>query len=359
MIVYITRFTLVVVGAIGGFAAADAVDWSSEVGFPQDLVILIFVVLGSSIGYLLGGILGRELAWLWSRAEDRVRDIEPVDLLLGTGGLIVGLLVALLVSAPLRLLRPLWLAVVSSALVFVMLAYAGIRIALVKRRDFTRFFSRFFGRESHDEPAAVKAGPLLLDTSAIIDGRFVELVNLGFLQGDLRVPRFVLAELHTLADSADDTKRARGRRGLDLLETLPAKGVAFETFEADYPDLPTVDAKLVRLAPEIGGAVVTVDYNLTKVARVEGVEVLNINELAAGLRPAFLPGEALRVRIVRNGREADQGVGYLEDGTMVVVQHGHEHVGEETDTEVTSVLQTGAGRMIFARVKGRPTEDDL
>ncbi len=357
MVAYFTRFTLVVAGAIGGLAASGAIDWSAQTGLSQNLVVLIFVVLGASIGYVIGGILGREFARWWAQAEDRIRDVAPGDLLLGTGGLIVGLLVALLVSVPLRLLQPRWLAIVSSALLFVMLGYAGLRIAVVKRRDFVRLFARVFRHDAEGEPIGTESRPLLLDTSAIIDGRFVELARLGFLPGTLRVPGFVLAELQTLADSADDAKRSRGRRGLDLLETLSANDVGVETFEADNPDLPTVDAKLVRLALQTRGAVVTVDYNLTKVARVEGADVLNINELAAGLRPSFLPGETLRVRIAREGRENGQGVGYLEDGTMVVVQQGRELIGEDADTEVTSVLQTTAGRMIFARVKSAAVED--
>jgi uncharacterized protein YacL len=189
-----------------------------------------------------------------------------------------------------------------------------------------------------------------LDTSAIIDGRFVELQRLGFLVGNPRAPRFVLGELHTLADSADDTKRARGRRGLDLLDMLAGRGEGIEVFEADYPEVAEVDGKLVRLAAELRTPLVTVDYNLTKVARVQDIEVLNVNELAAAVRPTFLPGEGLRLRVVREGKEADQGVGYLEDGTMVVVQGGKSRIGSEVDTEVTSVLQTSAGRMIFARI---------
>ncbi len=356
MIGYVTRFIFVVAGAIVGFAASDVVDWPSETGYSQDLVIFIFVILGSSIGYVIGGIAGRELSRLWLKVEDRVRDVAPTDLLLGTAGLVVGLVVALLVSVPLRLLRPSWIAIASSVLLFVVLAYAGARIALVKRRDFARLFPRLDGGGSTGATEGRSLKPLVLDTSAIIDARFVEIGRLGFIRGSLRVPRFVLAELQTLADSADDTKRARGRRGLDLLETLPAEGLNAEVFETDYPDIAAVDTKLVRLASQLDAILVTVDYNLTKVARVQGVEVLNVNELAAGLRPAFLPGEALRVRIAREGKEADQGVGYLEDGTMVVVQQGRAFIGDEIDTEVTSVLQTSAGRMIFARLKNQPAE---
>ena len=165
----------------------------------------------------------------------------------------------------------------------------------------------------------------------------------------MRVPGFVLAELQTLSDSADDTRRARGRRGLDLLATLRAGDRPVEVFDADYPEIPDVDTKLVQLAKDIGAQVVTVDYNLSQVARVQGVCVLNVNDLAAALRPNHLPGETMRIHVVREGKESDQGVGYLEDGTMVVVQSGRALIGEDVDTVVTSVLQTSGGRMIFAR----------
>ena len=189
---------------------------------------------------------------------------------------------------------------------------------------------------------------MLLDTSAVIDARFVELKRLGFLPGTLRVPRFVLAELQTLADSADETRRARGLRGLDLLASLPPED-SVSVFESDYPDTPQVDDKLMRLAVDAKSSLVTVDYNLTKVARVRGIDVTNLNEAAAALRPNYIPGELMRLKVVKPGKESDQGVGYLDDGTMVVVQSGRALVGREADLEVTSVLQTSAGRMIFAR----------
>ena len=182
----------------------------------------------------------------------------------------------------------------------------------------------------------------------MIDSRFVELRRLGFLPGSLRVPRFVLAELQTLADSADDTRRARGRRGLDLLASLPAAD-AVPVFETDYPDTPQVDEKLMRLAVDARGSIITVDYNLSKVARVRGIDVINLNEAASALRPNYIPGEIIRLKVAKQGKDADQGVGYLDDGTMVVVQSGRELIGTEADVEVTSVLQTSAGRMIFAR----------
>jgi uncharacterized protein YacL len=260
---------------------------------------------------------------------------------------LLGLIVALIVSYPVRLVLsdPRW-AFLVHLLIFGLCGYGGMRVALLKRADFRTAFGRLNGQEAGPQPL-VK----YLDTSAIIDGRFIELRRAGVLEGKLRVPRFVLAELQTLADSADETKRARGKRGLDLLETVAGGEHGPEVFLADYPEIPDVDSKLLRLANDSGGVVVTVDGNLTKVAHVQGVHAVNINEIAAAMRPTHLPGEPLRLTIVREGKEAEQGVGYLEDGTMVVVAGGREHVGEETETEVTSVLQTSVGRMVFARVR--------
>jgi uncharacterized protein YacL len=190
----------------------------------------------------------------------------------------------------------------------------------------------------------------LIDTSVIVDGRVIEIVESGFLEGPLVLPRFVLRELQLIADSADPMKRTRGRRGLDVLTKLQEL-TTLDIAEVDYHDLVGVDAKLVRMARERGAKLVTNDYNLNRVAHVEGVAVLNVNELAGAVKPVVLPGEELHVAIVRDGKEAHQGVGYLDDGTMIVVENGRRLIGEESDVQVTSVLQTVAGRMIFAKVK--------
>ncbi|MCE5203373.1 MAG: TRAM domain-containing protein [Coriobacteriales bacterium] len=346
MIVQLARVVLLTAGALGGLAVARLADWPAQTGFSQELVILIFIILGSAMGYLLGGIVGRELTEQYRRLEQQVQQFETTDLILAAAGLVVGLVAAFLVSNPLRLLSPTWVAFLGIVLVYGLFAYGGTRLFLTKRRDVHRRFGGMLESGSAHPPATLK----LLDTSAVIDGRFARIAESGFLEGEFKVPRFVLAELQTLADSADDIKRARGRRGLDLLTTLVAGTVSVEVFETDYPEVPTVDAKLVRLAASTGGAIVTVDHNLTQVARVEGVTVLNVNELAAAVRPAFLPGDKFELLVVREGKEPGQGVGYLEDGTMVVVAEAKEHVGETLTVEVTSVLQTSAGRMIFGRL---------
>jgi uncharacterized protein YacL len=230
---------------------------------------------------------------------------------------------------------------------YIIFAYVGVRSALIKRRDVARMLSRVAPGSETASGASMK----VLDTSAVIDGRFAELLRAGFVEGAVRVPGFVLAELQTLADSADDLRRARGRRGLDLLAALRTGEHPVEVFSVDYPELPDVDGKLVQLARDAEATIVTVDYNLTQVARVQGVGVLNVNDLAAALKPAHLPGETIRINVAREGKEADQGVGYLSDGTMVVVHNGKPFLGEDTDVIVTSVLQTAGGRMVFARPK--------
>ncbi len=348
MIQAISRFTFVIGGLLGGFAVTRIVDWQSELGLPRYYVIFLLIILGGAIGYVLGGIVGRELTTVWLKTQRRYRETASADLVLGTVGLVVGLSIALLASAPLRLMKPEWLSVTVTVLLMITAAYISAGVALSRRRDFAAIFPRL----APPDLVSVGERAVLLDTSAVIDGRFVELHRLGFMPGTLRVPRFVLSELQTLADSADDNRRAKGRRGLDLLASLPAE-TSVEVFEADYPETPQVDDKLMRLAVDAKSSIVTVDYNLAKVARVRGIEVLNLNDAASALRPTYLPGENIRLRIAKAGKEAEQGVGYLDDGTMVVVQGGRSFVGRDSDVEVTSVLQTSAGRMIFARVVTR------
>jgi uncharacterized protein YacL len=201
-------------------------------------------------------------------------------------------------------------------------------------------------------PAAAErlaGGPKLLDTSAIIDGRIADVAAAGFVEGPLLVPRFVLAEIQRLADGADPLRRTRGRRGFEILQRLAG---AVEIVDADVLEVAEVDAKLVELARRGGARIVTTDYNLNRVAELSGVGVLNVNDLANALKPVVLPGESLRVQVLREGKEPGQGVGFLEDGTMVVVEQGRKLLGQEVPVVVTSALQTSAGRMVFARPRG-------
>ena len=269
------------------------------------------------------------------------------------GGLMAGAVLAALLTALIRLL-PLG----SFAWIPALCLYVGLMTGgwlLGRRRTHEEDAApSAAAHERQDGPCiAVRAIPKILDTSAIIDGRVCDICKAGFMEGELVVPAFVLDELRHIADSADPLRRNRGRRGLDVLNRLQEDGrCQVHVEDKDYGELDEVDVKLLRLARDLGGAVLTNDYNLNKVAGVTGVPVLNINELAGALRPVVLPGEEMTVHLVREGREPGQGVAYLDDGTMVVVENGRRRVGETLETIVTTVLQTSAGRMIFGRVKG-------
>jgi uncharacterized protein YacL len=305
-------------------------------------------------GALMGMALGLVAQTSYRRIERQVREM-PVDMLLSRAvGLVMGLLVANLMLAPIFLLpiprefafiKP--LAAVLSSVIF---AFSGINLADIHGRTLLRLINpnsveSMLMAEGTLKPTTTK----ILDTSCIIDGRIQDLLGTGFLEGQLLIPRFVLQELQQVADSSNDQKRVRGRRGLDILNQIQE---AFPTritiHPADY-DVATVDAKLVRLAQDINGMLLTNDYNLNKVASLQKVTVLNINELAQAMRPAYLPGDAIDLKILKQGKEPAQGVGYLNDGTMVVVEEGGALIGDAVTVVVTGALQTSAGRMIFAR----------
>jgi len=344
-VVQLTRVALAIGGAIAGLSVKDVLNQTQTIDYPSGVIMALFVILGTSVGFIFGGILGRELQNGYDFLEQSVREMGLSDLILGAVGLLVGLVFALILAVPIRALEPQILAFTGQVGIFFVMGYLGLRIAFVKRLDVKALFTRL----APEVAPAPREAMRFLDTSAVIDGRFARLMDAGFIEGQVRVPGFVLAELQTLADSADEVRRARGRRGLDLLLTLRSGDNAVDMFTADYPEIAEVDAKLVQLALDTGGSIVTVDHNLTQVARVRGINVMNVNDLAVALKPTHLPGEQLHVQVTRDGKEPEQGVGYLEDGTMVVVQNGRALVGSSADVIVTSVLQTAGGRMIFAR----------
>ena len=235
------------------------------------------------------------------------------------------------------------------AIIVQIFGYLGTVIAVIKRQQIG-----FITRISSRGGASKKN---ILDTSVIIDGRILDILNTGFLAGDLIVPRFVLNELQLIADSSNPLKRTRGRRGLDILNMIrsnsPSEIVIDET---DYDDISAVDEKLVRLTKNLAGNLLTNDYNLNKVAELHGVQVLNVNDLTNALKPVVLPGETMPVSVIKEGKERGQGIGYLDDGTMIVIEGGRKHIGRELEVMVTSILQTTAGRMIFSKI---PDESDI
>jgi uncharacterized protein YacL len=226
-----------------------------------------------------------------------------------------------------------------------------------RREEVTGSLLRLDRGATRGERSRPRGVPKVLDTSVIIDGRVADVIKAGFLEGPLVVPRSVLAELQRIADSSDALRRNRGRRGLDILQRLQQELQAVQVMEDPREPGVDVDGRLVAMAKALRGWIVTNDFNLNKVAELQGVRVLNVNELSQALRPVVLPGEELSVQVVKDGKEAGQGIGYLDDGTMVVVEGGRKHIGERFDIVVTSVLQTVAGRMIFGRPKEAPAPE--
>ncbi|MBO6209631.1 MAG: TRAM domain-containing protein [Schwartzia sp.] len=386
----VLRFFIVAVMAVAGAALMQPASptltqfigteiLKTDMGlFRMTLAGLLCILAGAALGALVGSLtasylistLKRFSAWV----ETQLNKMPIHDVLAGAIGLSLGLILATLLGGAFSRIPIVgnYLPVVF-AIVF---GYLGIRITMTKREEIADMFSfipRFFkdvlkAREVRQEPApAPIPEPLpeiktempetgedkrykLLDTSAIIDGRIADVIDSGFLEGTLLIPVFVLEELQRIADSADALKRVRGRRGLDILQKIRSEAkLAVEIDSRDFDDIAEVDSKLVRLGQLVGGKIVTNDYNLNKVSELQGVPVLNVNELANAVKSVVVPGESMRVTVVKDGKEQGQGVAYLDDGTMIVIEGGHRHLNQNIDVEVTSALQTAAGRMIFAK----------
>lgn len=325
-------------------------------------VLILGTLLGVIIGYLISSFILKQGLVIAKRLERILTHIPNQELIAGTIGLLFGLIIANLIGVAFNqvpIIGP-YIPIILSAI----FGYSGLKIMARKGPEIYYNYVQQWGGEGTKKTSRFKmfsthksdkttSTPKLLDTSVIIDGRIKELCNTGFIEGPLMVPLFVLNELQIISDSADATKRNRGRRGLDILKEMQdAKKVAIEVVEDDYDDLTEVDSKLMRLALDKQWKLMTNDFNLNKVARVQGIEVLNLNELANVLKPALIAGEWIRVQIMKEGKEVHQGVAYLDDGTMIVVEDGKPYVGQTVEVMVTSILQTSAGRMIFARVDG-------
>ncbi len=287
-----------------------------------------------------------------------IEKIPTIDIILGTLGLVIGLIIAFLISQILEAIQFMYLGTILSIFVYILLGYLGIYLATQKLREIP-WASLLVGKKSSSTPSKGKGKgiptvPKILDTSVIIDGRIADIMRTGFFEGTIVIPEFVLMELQHIADSSDSLRRNRGRRGLDVLNTIQ-KEYGIEIYntssEKSILEIPEVDTKLLKLAQMMGGKVVTNDFNLNKVAEIKGVSVLNINELTNALKPIVLPGEDMQLFLVKEGKESEQAVAYLDDGTMIVVEGGRKFIGHTIDTTVTSVLQTSAGRMIFAKPK--------
>ncbi len=354
----IIRIILTITSFVGGFelfkTAVPSLMVATGLALPQGIWVqvaggtvfglIIYFITPSLIDYI-----ARFATW----TDSKMRNIPTQDIILGVVGLLFALLIGVLLNFPLS--RIPWVGPYLSLAVTLVMAYLGVTFILNRKDEFA-FITQLIKRPSAVEK---KASPpvKVLDTSVIIDGRIMDICKAGFIEGQIIVPGFILEELRHIADSSDLLKRNRGRRGLDILNKMQKEmDIDVKIINKDYEDIAEVDSKLVKIAQELRGLIVTNDYNLNKVCELQGVVVLNINELANAVKPVVLPGEEMSAHIIKDGKEAGQGVAYLDDGTMIVVEGGKRYIGETIEVLVTSVLQTAAGRMVFAKPKASFSE---
>ncbi|MDQ2714368.1 MAG: PIN domain nuclease [Chloroflexota bacterium] len=355
---------------IGALVAGVAAFLALQFGHLFAITLAIEWIIGIAIGCALIAFIITPyitiVPYRWMR--EQIRRIAISDLVAGTIGLTIGLFISVLVGIPLATL-PANLAHILPVVGAIVFGYLGVTVAVVRKNDIAHLFQASFNnrrnreREREEEKAKERDAEgnasgvqpvtqILLDTSAIIDGRISDISQTGFVSGTLVVPRFVLNELQRIADSADTMRRNRGRRGLDMLNRLQKDtNVPVEIVDTDFENIAEVDSKLVKMARVLHCPIITNDFNLNRVAELQGVKVLNINELANAVKPVLLPGEDIHIKIMQDGKELGQGVGYLDDGTMIVVEGGRQYMGVMVEVTVTRVLQTVAGRMIFAHPK--------
>jgi len=350
-------FFLIIGGALGmilipklaGVPNIVPISWLEE-SYIRAIIgaIVLFVTTFWMVDYIV---------YLIKYVEEALVKAPVTEVLFGGLGLISGLIVAYLILLPLKMITIHVISTVLQIFVTLLLGYIGFRVGFKKRNELITLFSlpqRVGKRKNNTEEEVERQSATfkILDTSVIIDGRIADICQTGFLEGTMIIPQFVLEELQHIADSSDTLKRNRGRRGLDILNKIQKElPIKVEIYERDFENIQEVDSKLVKLAKIMGGTVITNDFNLNKVCDLQGVAVLNINDLVHAIKPVVLAGEELSVYVVKNGKEYNQGLAYLDDGTMIVIEDGREYVGSQLDVLVTSILQTSAGRMIFAKRK--------
>ncbi|MGB9887663.1 MAG: PIN/TRAM domain-containing protein [Moorellales bacterium] len=357
--VALLRWAVAVALAAGMYFGVTALVRPLVADYVSNIRLALFLGVGlaaAGTGYAVAPwvVTGVQATGRW--LETKVQKLPTQDILAGVAGLIVGLIIANLLAPSLSRLP--WAGPYLPLAANLLFGYLGWSVATKKREEIPPL-SGWLGRQStrdraQTRPEGARTGYKILDTSVIIDGRILDICQTGFLEGVLVVPDFVLEELRRIADSSDVLKRNRGRRGLDILNKMREQPrVEVQLWRAGRGDPGAeVDTRLVQLAQQLGASIVTNDFNLNKVASLQGIKVLNINELANAVKPVVLPGEEMVVQLIKDGKESGQGVGYLDDGTMIVVENGKRFIGQTVAVLVTSVLQTAAGRMIFARPKG-------
>jgi uncharacterized protein YacL len=352
----IVRFIgLIIFGIIGVFLGEPLGHLIEQFWAASPISIIIYQIFTTLIVGLIGFLIA---PWISIKPVTAIRKrlstVSAQTLLYGLIGLIVGLILTALLAYPISLLPdPL-----GSILPFVsvlLFGYLGIALFVSRQKDFHNLFHSFSksgsSKEANEEPSGLQdSRRILVDTSAIIDGRIADIARTGFIPGRLLIPRFVLNELQYVSDSADNLRRQRGRRGMEVLAELQKDtSIPVTITDIDVEGVREVDERLIVLARQLSCPILTNDYNLNRVAELQGVSILNINELANAVKAILLPGETLEMKIIQEGKEYSQGVGYMEDGTMVVVEDGHKYIGKTIEISVTKVLQTAAGRMIFAK----------
>ena len=374
------RIALAIIGALIGYGISIGSkyllihsDSSYEAYFKSNYqyILAAFIsLLFAIMFYRLAPLISKQSVKVAGKIEDDLQGVSGNDILAGAIGLIFGLIIAFFITQIFAGITNQYLYVIITLIVYMIMGFIGVVVANKKGKE---IISQMFNarRNSDAGPNANPAQatrfsvggkgrkqsniiPKILDTSVIIDGRIAEIIKTGFLEGPIVIPEFVLVELRHIADSSDSLKRTRGHRGLDILNRIQTDyGIDIYNTESEkgLKEIPEVDVKLLKLAQIMGGKVVTNDFNLNKVAKINGVDVLNINELANTLKPVVIPGEKMTVTPVKQGKDSQQSIAYLDDGTMVVLEDGKNYIGKTREITVTSVLQTSAGRMIFGRVR--------
>lgn len=358
----IFQLLITLIGAVLGVVIFNMVNAATDFIVTSGISFIIANIIAGLIGgvvfYLISSSISEKLFTNFSHLELQLSELPASNIIVGTIGIILGIIIATLLSRPLTSLTLPFggnsIFVLLSILLYIGLGYLGWKVATHNSDEIIGIFkpskeNRDLKSIKHNKDKKL-ASPKLLDTSVIIDGRIVDIIETDFIEGDLVIPEFVLEELQHIADSPDDLKRERGRRGLDIVNNIKKSDqINLVVVDQDYKDIKEVDSKLLKLALDMNAKIFTNDYNLNKVADVQGIPILNINDLANALKPIVIPGEKMVIEVIKEGKGRKQGVGYLDDGTMVVVEDGDKYIDQTINAIVTSVLQTSAGRMIFVK----------
>ena len=359
MVLLIFKVVFLIVGAGAGYYLVNIFLTDYLIGNFLLIGQFVGIIIFAFLGYLFGTLIGKRIIKDVTEIDRQVKNIPGNNLIIGFLGLTTGIILGLLVSVALRSIP--FVGTFIPIFVILVFSYAGIILALRNKKLLVMIFrlnkKEKPEKENTDIPETeidikrIKAKPKILDTSSIIDGRIADIIMAGFIEGEIIIPGFIVNELQGIADSSDNLKRLKGRSGLDILQKLrDNKKLNIKFLESDFPEKNTVDSKLILLAKELEAVIVTSDYNLNKVAKLKGITVLNINDLQNALKLIVFPGEKMKVEVIKEGKEKEQGIAYLEDGTMIVIESGKRLVGKEVNILITGILQTPAGRMIFSKV---------